>query len=185
MEIWVTVTRSDEYMRRAAIASGGNVDKHVQVLVDVGKLSAKSRGAILASGGGRYTPNVDEIWVTNDFEIVEIGKGNPMPIEVNHIDPTAEMVDIAIMQMVDKFREGRMAFARSILKGEVDYLQEMTDKRDILAELLTIVDSELLFRVVSEAARRRGVTHNAMVKIIENAADDIEIFGGDFLNQDG
>lgn len=182
MEIWVTVARSDEYMRRAAITGGGNVEKHVQILVDVDKLSLKSRAAILDTGDGRYMPNVNDIWVTKDFEIVGIGKGIPMPIEVDNMEPTAEMVDMAIVRMVDEFHESRMAFARKILEVEEDRVKEMTQKRDTLANLLMIVDSELLFRVVGEAARRRGVTHKAMVKIIEDAAGDTEIFDEDFLN---
>ena len=182
MEIWVTVTRSDEYMRRAAIESGGNVEKHVQVLVDVDKLSLKSRAAILATGGGRYMPNVNDIWVTKEFEIVEIGKGLPMPIEVDDMEPTAEMVDIAIMRMVNEFRESRMAFARKILEGEKDRVEEMTQKRDILANLLTIFSSESMFEAVAEAARRCGVSHKTMVRMIEDAAGDTEIFDEDFLN---
>lgn len=98
MKTTIIITRSEEFVRAARLATGTNVPEEIEDEVEIAELSPATRELLLDANGGSYRPSYDHIRFDLGYTPSAGSWHGKIPVRVDSDTPTVDEIDAAIRE---------------------------------------------------------------------------------------
>lgn len=152
MQVKITITRSEAWVRDRRLATGENIPECTAVDVEVQALSLPARLVLLEHGGGAFSP-VTKLTFSQKYTWSRWDLYGSIPLIVDADAPTLEQIDAALCRAADQLREKRTEneAREAALAAEIEHARQekeaaarrLAEAREVLADELATKDERI------------------------------------------